>query len=467
MKMGHKSEEDSPAVKKEKEIVEKLKIIHMEYMNNKRNSNNRKTDGQTMVKRRKLEIHQFEQSSPKKGGPCTITTMGCPILSISKTENISQTSDLSNIATENCSNVTQNSQNVTNSTTLKNVPGSVSQSSDISNFTNEYCSNVTQKSQTSDFSDVTIENCSNVNQNIQNVTTNTNGKSDLSAITIEDCSNVTRKVTIFEDKIKLNNRGVKPKLTTLKVNKIRSPMKRNILSQNKIISYSKSQISNIKNDEKNCYNSSPKSARLSLERQRKQTSSPLGNRWRHRSTPILNKKKIFIGENGTKSTKKINENVGLVEPKKVSPKLGHKQSKLTRYFGERGHKIVPKEVLHENDSGHKKPVQASSVNCSKKSENSALNPKISAVLEVKSDASFPPIKPYAKRSSKVYQIVDTFESNFGQGGLSDNICGDFKQPVEDQKVVKKNVFELLMSGGKTPISSRSKSSRGGKGQQKK
>jgi len=39
--------------------------------------------------------------------------------------------------------------------------------------------------------------------------------------------------------------------------------------------------------------------------------------------------------------------------------------------------------------------------------------------------------------------------------------------VEDHKVVKKNVFELLMSGGKTPISSRSKSSRGGKGQQKK
>ena len=65
------------------------------------------------------------------------------------------------------------------------------------------------------------------------------------------------------------------------------------------------------------------------------------------------------------------------------------------------------------------------------------------------------------------QIVDTFESNFVEGGFSDKICVDTRQPVESQKVEKKDAFELLMSGGKTPNSSKSKYNRGGKGQRKK
>ena len=130
---------------------------------------------------------------------------------------------------------------------------------------------------------------------------------------------------IFEDKIKLINRGIKPKLTTLNVNKIRSPTKRNISSQNKDISSVKSPIGIMKKIDKNRYNTSPNPVILSSERRRKQFSSPLGHRWRQMSTPILNKRRIFNGESGSNSTKKINKNVGLVKPKKVSPKLGHKQ----------------------------------------------------------------------------------------------------------------------------------------------
>ena len=170
MKMGHRTEEESPEIKKEKEIVEKVKLLHEEFNKTKRNSN-MKTD-KRIVKRIKLEACSH-QSKPKDI-PELIESSD---LSNIESSNSPKSSDFSNIVKENCSKVS-NSNNL--------------ESSDFSNIAKENCSKVS--SEQSDFSNIATENCSKVSNS------NNLESSDFSNIATENCSKVSRKVKIIEDK---------------------------------------------------------------------------------------------------------------------------------------------------------------------------------------------------------------------------------------------------------------------------
>ena len=156
---------------------------------------------------------------------------------------------------------------------------------------------------------------------------------------------------------------------------------------------------------------------------------------------------------------KSNEKVKRVLTKKVSPKLGQKQAKLTGYFGERGSKIFAKEDQHEIGPGSIKTAETNFVNLSKISENIGPKNQKSADLKVKSGAKKSPKLTPAKRSSKVAKMVNVFESNFRQSDLS-GITGEKLKITLEKHSDKKTIdaFELLMSGGrgKTPQKSKLK-----------
>ena len=202
-----------------------------------------------------------------------------------------------------------------------------------------------------------------------------------------------------------------------------------------------------------------KSASVSPKRAKKLISSPAGHRWRCKSSPILNKNRIFNDENDRNLNMKHNEKVKRVVTKKVSPKLGQKQAKLTEYFGERGSKNFTKEDLHEIEPTPSKTVRTNFVNFSKNSENIGHKIQKSADLKVKSGAKKSPKLTPAKKSSKVAKMVNMFESNFGQSDFS-GITGEKLQITLEKQSDKKKIdaFELLMLGGrgKTPQKSKLK-----------
>ena len=365
MKMGHKTEEESPEIIKEKEIIEKVKLLHEEFNKNKRNSNV-KTD-KRIVKRRKLEIYNH-QSKPtdktiKMSDFPNITNENCS--NGKPKENTSISSDFSSITNENCSNVT--------------LKENISKSSDFSNITDKNCSNVTinlpimtkNDHNLSDLSTIATENCSKVTDKNQIMTNRIYESSDLSNIATENHSNVSSKIKSIEDKIvKMDqklvnyNRGNKPKLITFNVNKLRSqktPAKSSLKCQNNVNS-NKRQKSTDKVDNsrinihKNDGISTLKSATLSPDRAKKVISSPVGHRWRHKSSPILNKNRISSDGKDRNMKVKSNEKVKRVLTKKVSPKLGQKQAKLTGYFGERGSRLELFDNLSLPDEGNVRQI---------------------------------------------------------------------------------------------------------------
>ena len=206
-KLGEMAEEDSPRVKKEKEIKEKIKIIQSEFNSKKRNE---KKQDKRKVKRIKLNPSENMNDNVTSEIPKNVSQVPQNVSNKS-----TQSSGPNNIAILDCSNVSQVPQNVSskptqssgpnniailNRSNMSNIKSTTTQSSDPNTITILDCSKVSNqpimsnnKIQTSDPSDITILDCSKVSNQPSIVSNTISQTGSLSDIAMPGCPNVSNK----------------------------------------------------------------------------------------------------------------------------------------------------------------------------------------------------------------------------------------------------------------------------------
>ena len=198
-KMGEHAEEDSPSVKREKEIVEKIKIIQSDF-NSKKKKNESENQGcqNEITKRRKMDEKSDKNENTVNGkvtkdkssmsflsgGPHNITKLDCPNMSNIDT-NRSNIQVLSggpiNIATLDCPKVSNIDHIRSNISFLPGGPNNIA-TLDCPNMSNATQDGPHQMSETNNIATLSCSNMSDIH----------NQKIGLSTIATLGCSNVSK-----------------------------------------------------------------------------------------------------------------------------------------------------------------------------------------------------------------------------------------------------------------------------------
>ena len=260
---------------------------------------------------------------------------------------------------------------------------------------------------------------------------------------------MTKKIAIFETE----NPKKKLKFTPLKVNKIRSPCKpfqksklkgdqivqssSNISKFDQNLHLSKNTLKNINQKRSIPRSISSKSSNTAPDMRSMIISSSSQNRWQQGSTSNLSKISNFNASNRSKVGQSINEIKGSRSSNKLVKKVGNKQPNIKRFLTRKVDMSSTKEISNQNEISQKSKALTDFVNSSENSDfksESSIATTNSADRVVVSN-----VRGDSKETSKVYKLIDVFETNFMSASVSNTSRSDSKSKVDLMHALKNNV----------------------------